>query len=75
MRDCAPSHGVIEVTRQEKYIRSIRNPQKRDYAARYWRWLSEGATGVEPDKFTLTYMAAQAVRANLLRRDDNGSEN
>lgn len=48
-----------------EYIRSIRNPTKKLYARRYDAWLCAGAVGPEPERGTLSYMAAQAVRITL----------
>ena len=48
----------------QAYIRRIRNAAKRDYATRYWAWLSRA--GPHPDEpEELSYMAAQAVRLQL----------
>jgi hypothetical protein len=49
----------------ERYIRSLRNPHKRDYAIAYAEYLSEGATGEPPLRGSLSYIAAQAVRLEL----------
>ena len=48
----------------QAYIRSLRNPAKRDYAARYLAWL-ERQDGPEPERGQISYMAAQAVRLTL----------
>lgn len=52
-----------------RYIRAIRNSDKRDYATRYAIWLcrsdEDKETVVEPQPFHLSYMAAQAVRISL----------
>jgi hypothetical protein len=47
----------------QKYIRGIRNSQKKSYAVNYWAYLS-AHTRVEPIH-ELTYMGAQAVRMQL----------
>jgi hypothetical protein len=47
-----------------RYITRIRNPQKRTYAEAYLAFLALG--GVEPARGSLSYMAAQGVRLNLL---------
>ena len=47
-----------------RYVKSIRNPLKREYAKAWLRFLTCG--GEEPlDPQGLSYMAAQAVRLNL----------
>lgn len=49
------------------YIERIRNPLKRDYAASFYHYLLNG--GKEPERpEELSYMAAQAVRLELLNR-------
>jgi len=52
-----------------KYIRSIRNEHKRDYATQYAIWLQRSdedrETVVEPVPHQLSYMAAQSVRMRL----------
>jgi hypothetical protein len=51
-----------------KYIRSIRNANKKDYATRYAIWLARGEDAVdvtEPVPFHLSYMGAQSVRMAL----------
>jgi hypothetical protein len=47
------------------YIKSLRNPEKKRFAALYWRWISEGSRGAGPCRQELSYMTAQAVRLNL----------
>ena len=51
---------------ESDYLRSIRNPAKRDYAKRYLEALK---AGTDPDAVghssELSYMAAQAVRMRL----------
>ena len=47
----------------ERYVRSIRNEVKRDYAAEFFLWLI-GERKSQPD-YACSYMAAQAVRAAL----------
>lgn len=49
----------------DKYIASIRNPDKKAYAELYWAWLSSGKKGIEPSRGSLSFMAAQAVRLTL----------
>lgn len=49
----------------ERYIRSLRNKHKRDYALAYAEFLREGATGEPPLRGPLSYMAAQGVRLTL----------
>jgi hypothetical protein len=53
------------------YIRSIRNPLKRQYAEAFARYLASGEEGPEPDRGALSYMGAQAVRLRLY--DLNGN--
>jgi len=60
----------VETQAAKKYIRSIRNESKRDYAERYYRWILDGGldrdeNGPEWNRNTLSYMAAQSVRMNL----------
>ena len=52
-----------------QYIRMIRNSRKREYAIRFWNYLEREAKGEspEPPRFSsIGYMAAQAVRINLI---------
>jgi hypothetical protein len=49
----------------ERYIRSLRNKHKRDYALAYVEFLREGETGEPPISAPLSYMAAQGVRLTL----------
>ncbi len=58
--------------RAHAYIRAIRNKTKRAYADRYWRYL-KGTYPWEPDRGTLSYMAAQAVQMQLskIKRGDD----
>ena len=49
----------------QKYIRRIRNTNKRIYAQRFWDYLN-GYMPIEPSH-GLSYMAAQAVRMELHR--------
>lgn len=49
-----------------KYIRSIRNAAKQQYARDYMLYILRGKSGKSPD-YTVSYMAAQAVRTNLDR--------
>lgn len=44
------------------YANALRNKAKRTYANQYIDWATGGYTGLEPDRGSLTYMAAQAVR-------------
>jgi hypothetical protein len=48
-----------------KYIRRIRNRQKREYARAYLFYVLKGKRGGEPSRGTLSYMGAQAVRMQL----------
>lgn len=48
----------------DKYVRSIRNIKKQDYAAGYARARIDG-TPPPADLKNLSYMAAQAVRLNV----------
>ena len=56
------------MTTVEKYIRSVRNALKKDYATRYWAFLSAGGSSGEngPDRGKLSAMAAQSVRLELV---------
>ncbi len=45
------------------YLRSIRSPAKKAYAKAYATFLEVG--GTEPERGTLSYMGAQAVRMHL----------
>jgi hypothetical protein len=64
---------AIDVTSRStealKYIRAIRNADKRDYAIRYAIWMvrseEDKQVVVEPVPFHLSCMAAQAVRMAL----------
>jgi hypothetical protein len=49
----------------ERYVRSIRNMLKRDYARAYIAWVRDGGRGAEPSWGELSFMAAQAVRLNV----------
>lgn len=50
-----------------KYIKSIRNIRKADYAAAYLLWIMRGRAGYEPQAHPLlSTMAAQAVRLNII---------
>lgn len=57
-----------------KYIKSIRNTDKKDYATRYAIWLmrspEERKVIVPPQYFHLSDMAAQAVRLRLYALTD-----
>ncbi len=46
-----------------RYIRAIRNTDKREYAVRYLDYLR--AYGADPEPVNISYMAAQAVRMRL----------
>lgn len=51
-----------------KYIRGIKNSQKREYAVRYAIWLMRSENKnqtMEPTPFNCSYIAAQAVRMRL----------
>lgn len=48
-----------------KYANLIRNKTKRHYANAYINWLRNGAEGFAPERGTLSFMAAQAVRMRL----------
>ena len=47
----------------QRYVRSVRNEAKREYAAEFLRWLMGERT--EPTEYGCSYMAAQAVRSRL----------
>lgn len=50
----------------EKYVKSIRNSDKKAYARSYLKWIKDGRKGDSPDyPKSLSCMAAQAVRMNL----------
>lgn len=53
-------------TLAEKYVKSIRNADKREYAQQYLTWIRAGVE-CDPPKApeSLSYMAAQAVRLRL----------
>lgn len=57
--------GRLKMKRKkvEHYIKHIRNDAKREYAKAYAAYLLDGKP--EPDRGTLGYMGAQAVRMNL----------
>jgi hypothetical protein len=55
------------------YIKAIRNDAKRRYATDYLAYLQHGGGEPERDAYGLTYMAAQAVRANLAQLDQTGT--
>lgn len=46
-----------------KYIKGIRNAEKKQYAKDYYKYLHERKG--EPPETNLSYMAAQAVRMNI----------
>ena len=49
-----------------KYINSIHNSAKRDYANRYYDWAMRGDDAQDcPEPRGISYMAAQAVRQRL----------
>ncbi len=49
----------------QKYLRSIRNPRKWQYAKELTCWYVAGRIYGEPRPVQLSYMAAQAVRMRL----------
>ena len=49
----------------QRYGNAIRNKAKRDYFWRYLAYLQNGAEGLSPERGTLSYMGAQAVRMAL----------
>ena len=53
------------MSKYTRYIRSLRNADKKQYAIEYAQWLERGAQGQEPDRGRLSVMAAQAVRMNI----------
>lgn len=55
---------MTEVERIGKYIRTLRNVNKKDYASEYADYLI-GTGCEEPEYGELSYMAAQAVRQSL----------
>ncbi len=48
-----------------QYVRRIRNAQKKEYAHAYLSYILGGKRGKEPERGTLSCMAAQAVRMQL----------
>src|SRR6266487_4507476 len=54
----------LTAERIDRYIRRIRNVNKREYAKEYRRFLN-GFRQDEPQQGPISYMAAQAVRMNL----------
>lgn len=57
----------------DRYVRRIRNAEKKRYAVAFLAWVRSGERGPEPDKGTLSYMGAQSVRIALrveLRREE-----
>ena len=50
-----------------RYIESIRNASKKQYARDYYQWIRSGRTGDSPERPVdkLSYMGAQAVRMTL----------
>jgi hypothetical protein len=48
-----------------RYIRAIRNTDKREYAIRYLDYLRAYQPDPEPERMGLSTMAAQAVRMRL----------
>jgi len=48
-----------------KYIRAIRNQQKKEYARAYLLFIFKGKRGEAPARGALSYAAAQAVRMQL----------
>ena len=61
------SKGASFGSQVEHYIRSLRNRAKKKYANSYAHFLANGNAHIEPDHpVELSYMAAQAVRCNIL---------
>jgi hypothetical protein len=48
-----------------KYIRTIRNPNKRKYAVAYAEWKAAGSPGHNGPAYELSYMGAQSVRMQI----------
>jgi hypothetical protein len=48
-----------------KYINSIRNLGKHEYARKYWACVVYGGKSPDYKEFQISYMAAQAVRMRL----------
>ncbi len=48
-----------------RYIRAIRNTDKREYAVRYFDFLRGYGDEPEPMEFRLSYMGSQAARMRL----------
>ena len=48
-----------------KYVRAIRNTEKRRYALIYLEYLQAGAGRFDEPQHALSYMGAQAVRLHL----------
>jgi hypothetical protein len=63
LRPDAPIDGHYSRTDAEAYARRIRNPLKRAYAAAWIAHRFDGAP--EPDRGSLSYMAAQGVRLTI----------
>lgn len=64
------ARSVMESTKDlsgaQRYVKSIRNAEKKDYAEKYLAWLKSGARGESPsEKSSLSFMARQAIRMNL----------
>jgi len=57
----------MKTKEMQKYINGIRNKAKKDYAKKYYLFLTENRTEgtIEPKYINLSYMGAQAVRMNL----------
>jgi hypothetical protein len=59
----------------ERYIKAIRNDQKRAYAKAFLDWMRHGEQGDPPHPAGLSTMAAQAVRMNLRDYEPRASYN
>lgn len=65
---CDRCAGRIEGTPEQaayEYAYRIRSDRKRDYAKAYIRWRIKGCEGSEPDRGSVSVMAAQGVRLQI----------
>ena len=59
------SQMVISLGMANRYLRGIRNKQKREYAEAYLNHLLGKSIEPQSDSYGIGYMAAQAVRLQL----------
>lgn len=66
------SHGharkgneMSTITEACRYVDHIRHPVKKAYAKDYYQWCRSGRQGPSPDRRSLSFMGAQAVRIRL----------